>query len=402
MLRVGLVGKPNSGKSTFFAAATGKDVKIADYPFTTIDPNVGIAYVSFQCVCRDFGVKDTPRNSVCIDGIRFVPIELWDVAGLVPGAWQGRGLGNKFLDDLRQADVLIHVIDASGRYDSEGKDLGKPGLWDPLKDIHFLEEEIARWFWQILKRNWVKFARRVEVEKKDIVSSLQQLLSGLNIKPEHIKVAIEQTHLDPKNPSKWSDDELYHFAKILRKVSKPIVIVANKIDIPLAEENYKRLKKQGINPIPASALAEFFLIQLAEKGVIHYVRGARKFEILREDKLDERTELILQKIEELLAKWGSTGVQEAMNHAVFGVKRMIAVYPVEDENKLTDKQGRVLPDVFLVPKGTTAKEFAAKIHTELAKNFIYAVDARTKKKLSADYILKHRDVIKIYAAVRKR
>ncbi len=402
MIRIGLLGKPNSGKSTFFSAATGKDVKIADYPFTTIDPNVGIAYASIECVCKEFGVKDNPRNSVCIEGIRFIPVELWDVAGLVPGAWQGRGLGNKFLDDLRQADVLIHVVDASGRYDAEGKDLGRPGMWDPVEDIKFLEHEIQRWFWQILKRNWLKFARRVEIERKDLASSLSILLSGLNISEEEIRTAVQLSDLNPEKPSSWSEDDLLEFAGVLRRVSKPIVIVANKMDIPAAEDNFKRMRKLGIDAIPASALAEFILIKLVEKGTIKYIRGSSTFEIIKPNKISSREKTLLEKIQELLEKWGFTGVQEAINRAVFGVKKMIAVYPVEDENRLTDKKGNVLPDVFLVPEGTTAREFAGKIHSDLAKNFIYALDVRTKTKLPADYKLKHRDVIKIYAAARRK
>lgn len=402
IIRVGLLGKPNSGKSTFFAAATGNDVKMADYPFTTIEPNVGITYVSFPCVCKELNVKDNPRNSICIDGIRFVPIELWDVAGLVPGAWQGRGLGNKFLDDLRQADVLIHIVDVSGRYDAEGKDLGKPGLWDPMNDISFLEEEIQRWFWQILKRNWKRFSSKVEIEKKDFTKSLQLILSGLNITRDHIKIAIQSEDFDIEHPSRWSDFDLFRFAGVLRKISKPIVIVANKIDIPIAEENYKRLLQNNINAIPASALAELFLTRLAQKKVIKYVRGQNYFEIIDQNELSERDQKILDKISELLKKWGSTGVQSAINTAVFDIKKMIAVFPVEDENKYTDKKGNVLPDVFLVPHGTTAKQFAGIIHSDLAKNFIYAIDARTKRRLAADYVLRHRDIIKIYAAARRK
>lgn len=402
LIRIGLLGKPNSGKSTFFAAATGKDVKIADYPFTTIDPNVGIAYASIDCVCREFNVTDTPRNSVCINGKRFIPVELWDVAGLVPGAWQGRGLGNQFLDDLRQADVLIHVVDASGRFDADGKDLGRPGMHDPLEDIRFLEQEIQRWFWQILRRNWDKFARRVEIERKDLASSLAAILSGLNVSRDQIKEAIRLSKVDPEKPSAWTDEELLEFAGVLREVSKPIVIVANKLDIPASEENLKRMQDLNIDVVPASALAELILVRLSERGAIRYVRGDSSFEITNPNLISEVEKKLLDKIEDFLDKWGSTGIQKAINHAVFDTKKMIAVYPVEDENKLTDKKGNVLPDVFLVPEGTTALELAEKIHSDLARNFIYALDVRMKTKLPADYKLRHRDVIKIYAAARRK
>ncbi len=395
---LGIVGKPNSGKTTFFNAATSGNAKVADYPFTTIEPNIGVAFVTQECVCKEFGVIDNPKNSLCIEGIRHIPVKIIDVAGLVPDAWRGRGLGNKFLDDLRQADVLIHVVDASGSFDADGKPLGRPGMWDPLKDIRFLEEEISRWLYQILKRDWDKWARRIETERLDFFEIIAQRLSGLSITEEHIRRTIESLALDPERPRSWNDEDLYSFAKKLREISKPIVIVANKIDIPKAEENFERMREAGINAIPASALAELALIRFSERGIIKYVRGSESFEILRPEKLSSREKLLLEKIEELLQKWKSTGVQIALNKAVFEVAEMIAVYPVEDINRLSDKKGNVLPDVFLVKKGTTARDFAALIHTDLAKTFLYAIDVRTRKKLAEDYILKDRDVIKIVAA----
>jgi len=395
---VGIVGKPNSGKTTFFNAATAGNAKVADYPFTTIEPNVGVAFATQKCVCVEFGVEDNPKNSLCIEGIRHIPVKMIDVAGLVPDAWKGRGLGNKFLDDLRQADVLIHIVDASGAHDADGKPLGRPGMWDPIKDVEFLEEEIVRWLYQILKRDWDKWARRIQTEKLDFYHSMAERLSGLSIRIEHIKKAVYDIDLDPEKPRQWSDDDLYHFAKKLRETSKPILIVANKVDIPKAEENFERMKEKGINAIPASALAEWALIKFAERGIVKYVRGSDHFEILHPEQLSDRERILLNKIEEFLEKWKSTGVQTAINKAVFELGKMIAVYPVEDASKLSDKKGNVLPDVFLVKRGTTAREFAALIHTDLAKTFLYAIDVRTKKKLPEDYELKDRDVIKIVAA----
>ncbi len=399
---IGVVGKPNAGKTTFFNAATALNAKVADYPFTTIEPNVGVGYVSLDCVCKEFGVKDSPQNSICINGTRFVPVKLIDVAGLVPGAWQGRGMGNQFLDHLRQADVLIHVVDASGSFDAEGRPLGKPGLWDPIKDIEFLEEEIARWMFQILKRDWDRSVRRIEAERKDFVEALANRLSGLSIFHNHISQAISELDLDADHPTKWSEDDLFNFAKKLREIAKPILIVANKIDISAAEENYKRIKDMGYPVVPASAIAELALIRYSEKGVINYVRGSNSFEILDESKLDERGKKLLTAIKNLLEKWGSTGVQDALNKAVFELGQMIAVYPVEDANKLTDKKGNVLPDVILIKKGATPRQLAEKIHSDLAKTFLYAIDVRSKRKLGEDYELQHRDVIKIVAAARRK
>ena len=125
MLQIAVCGKPNVGKSSFFNSATASSVEMANYPFTTIDANKAVAHVISQCPCKEMNVTCNPNNSQCIDGTRLIPIELIDVAGLVPGAHEGKGLGNKFLDDLMQAKVFIHVIDASGGTDAEGNPLGE-------------------------------------------------------------------------------------------------------------------------------------------------------------------------------------------------------------------------------------------------------------------------------------
>src|SRR3990170_6851112 len=182
---LGVIGKPNTGKSTFFSAATLATVEIANYPFTTIKPNRGVGYVRTPCVHEEFGVNDNPRNSLCNNGVRLIPVELIDVAGLVPGAWEGRGLGNQFLDEIRRADALIHVVDASGGTDCEGR-ICKLGEHDPLEDVQFLEHEITMWIASILKKDWPKLARTAEAESKDLYGMLEERLSGLAIKRSHI------------------------------------------------------------------------------------------------------------------------------------------------------------------------------------------------------------------------
>lgn len=396
---LGIVGKPNTGKSTFFASATLAPAKIAPYPFTTIKPNKGITYVRIKCVCKEFNVVDNPRNSKCVNGIRYVPVELLDVAGLVPGAWQGRGLGNKFLDDLRQADALIHVIDTSGGTDFEGKTV-EVGSHDPLEDVKFLEKEIDTWFSQILKRDWDKITRIVDVGKgEDLIDVLTQRLSGLSIERKHIVAAMRALELSSK-PSSWSEEDIFNFASTLRKISKPIIIAANKMDLPKAEENYNRLIKELKDYIivPCFSEGELALRRAAEKGLIKYLPGEPRFEIVDDKLLTEKQKSALNFVKNYLNKWGSTGVQEVLDRTVFNVLKAISVFPVEDPNKLTDHFGRVLPDVFLVREGITVREFAYKIHSELGDTFICAIDARTKQKLGENYILKDRDVIKIVAA----
>ena len=398
---LGIIGKPNTGKTTFFSAATLALVEIANYPFTTIKPNRGIGYVRTPCVHVEFDVQDNPKNSLCLDGVRLIPVELIDVAGIVPGAWEGRGLGNQFLDEIRRADALVHVVDASGGTDCEGR-LCKAGEHDPVEDICFLEREITMWMAAILKKDWERLTRTAEAESKDFHGILEERLSGLSIKRHHIFEAIKKTDLNADTPTAWSEDDILKFLDILRRISKPMIIVANKIDLPTAKANLEKLMKLGYTVIPCCAEAELALRRAAEKQLIDYKPGDCNFRILQPEKLSPSQIKALEIIrEKILIQNGSTGVQSALNTAYFKLLNMITVYPVEDLEHLADHNGRVLPDAYLVPYGTTARQFAYMIHTELGESFLYGVDARGRKRIGEDTILRDQDVISIVSA-RKR
>ncbi|ABL87711.1 GTP-binding conserved hypothetical protein TIGR00650 [Pyrobaculum islandicum DSM 4184] len=394
-VQIGIVGKPNAGKSTFFAAATLKDVKISPIPFTTIDPNIGIGYVRIEtCPCTN--IRCNPRSYIVLDGVCFAPVELIDVAGLVPGAWQGRGLGNQFLDHLRRAPVLIHVVDASGSTDEEGR-LVKPGSHDPVSDVYFLEREIDMWIASILRRDWDRVVRYVEFSKRDITEVLLEKLAGLGMGRAHVEAALQDADLAKKSPSKWSDEDLVKFSHLVREYSKPIVIAANKIDLPEGEEGYKKLRETLPNRIivPTSAEAELALRRAAAKGLIKYKPGDQSFEVVGQ--LTPQQKSALDKIAELLKKWGSTGVTKAINAAVFDAIKYVAIYPVEDERRLSDKNGNVLPDLLLVPHTYTARDVAYAIHTELGERFIAAIDVKSGRKLAADETVFQGLIIKILA-----
>lgn len=397
---VGVVGKPNVGKSTFFSAATLAHVAIANYPFTTIKPNIGMGYVRTPCVCREFNVTDTPGNSTCIDGIRLVPVEIVDCAGLVPGAWQGRGLGNQFLDEIRQADALIHVVDASGSTDSEGKTCDA-GTHNPREDVRFLEHELDMWLLQIIKKEWDRAVRRVEGPKEDLITILEDKLSGLGIRRDHLISAKGKTSLNFEKPSSWSDDDILRLVSELRSKSKPLLIAANKMDVPPAENNLKSLSDLGHMVVPCCAEAELALRRAAEKGIVTYLPGDSNFKVNEKNPPNTDQLNALTRIKEkVLLPFGSTGVQESLNLAFFKLLQMITIYPVEDPEKLTDHKGRVLPDAYLVPYGTTAKQFASMIHSDLAEGFLYATEARSKMRLADDYVLKDRDVVSITSTKR--
>ncbi len=393
-MKIGIIGKPNVGKSTLYNAITMGDSKVGNYPFTTIDSNEGVGYVSLKCRCRELNLQDNPVNSICIDGIRFIPIKVLDTAGLVPDAWRGRGLGNQFLSEIMKAEGLIHVIDLSGETDEEGRIIENPD-YDPKEEIQFIKEEVVRWIASVLENNLQKIEKQVRHMGIELETALHRILSGLNISLYNILDTLDNTGL--KDVSQLNhENTLLEFSRNLLENSKPIIIAGNKIDKPKAEENYKRLKDEGIDVIPISALSEYILKRLTRDSIIHYVPGADDFEVLEPEKIDDKMHRILEMIrEKILRKWGGTGVQKTLNTLVYDKLGYIAVYPVRDPNKFTDVKGNVLPDVYLIKKGSTVRDLAELIHTELASRVKYGIDALSKKRISLNYVLNHRDVISI-------
>ncbi len=393
---IGVVGKANVGKSTFFKASTLADVLIANYPFATIKPNEGVGFVRINCVDKEFNKQCIPRTGYCSKGTRFVPVQMIDVAGLVPGAHEGKGMGNQFLDDLRQADVLIHVVDVSGSTNEKGEPV-QPGSYDPAEDVKFLEVELDQWYLGILKKGWEKFARTVVQEKQQIHIALGKQLSGLKVTEDLVKRGVEELGFEVEKPNQWTDEQLLALAIFLRQKTKPMIIAANKIDVPGAKENFQRLQKEfpRQNFVACSAESELALKEAAKAGFIQYLPGEKSFTIPDASKLNEKQQRALHFIQEqILNCFGSTGVQEVLDKAVFEVLGYLAIYP-GGANKLEDKEGRPLPDCFLMPPRSTALDFAYKLHTDFGKNFIRAIDVKSKKAVGKEYPLKHRDVLEI-------
>ncbi|MDG6909897.1 MAG: redox-regulated ATPase YchF [Nitrososphaerota archaeon] len=398
---VGVVGKPNVGKSTFFAAATLKDVAMADYPFTTIKPNVGVAHLVTECVCKELGVTDSPKNSTCVNGTRLIPVKLVDVAGLVEGASKGKGLGNQFLDDLRQADALIHVVDASGSTDLEGKKV-PAGTHDPVADIGMVEKEFDLWMFGILKKDWEKATRSLEQTGGKIAEHLAEKLSGLSVTFADVEQVLLRLHLRTEKPSQWSDDQIMQFVVETRKLTKPSLLAANKADLPTAGRYIEKLRETGRKVIPCASEAELLLRRATEHGLVVYSPGAKEFSAKDPAGLSAAQANALKMVEDRVMKvYGGTGVQDAINGAFFDLLKAIVVYPVVDETRFADKDGRVLPDAFVMRGGSTALDLARTVHSELAETFLYGIDARTGKRLAADHVLMNRDVVKIVSSGKR-
>ena len=391
---IGLIGKPSVGKSCFFKASTLAEVEIHSRPFTTLTSSEGEAYAKVDCVESDFNVRCQPRHGFCISGKRFVPFKLMDVPGLIKDSHLGKGRGNQFLDDLNEADALIHVIDISGSTDAEGNSV-TPLSYNPENDIKFLETELDQWYLRILKKGWEKFARTLKQEQQDIKKALAKQLSGLRVTEEIVESTIKKLDL-LHSPTEWSEEDLLKLATELRKETKPMIIAANKIDVPGAEKNLEKIKEKfkDYKIIPCSAESELALREAAKHELIEYVPGDNDFKILLPENLSEKQTKALEFIKENVLKNYSTGVQDILDFAVFNILEYIAIFP-GGVNNLVDKSGNCLPDCFLMENGSTALDFAYTVHQDIGRNFVKAINVKTKTAIGKDHKLKHRDVIEI-------
>ena len=388
MISLALAGKPNAGKSTFYTAATMADVEVGNYPFTTIDANRGVSYARTRCPCLDRDSRCDSDN--CADGKRYVPLELYDVAGLVPGAHEGRGLGNQFLDELTDADAILHVVDAAGATDEEGEPVGV-GEHDPVEDVDFIETELTRWLASIVERNWETVERQSRSPEFDIDDALTEMLTGVGATELDVARILRSVEY-PEDPREWTGEHRRALAGDLRERTKPIVVVANKADIA-PEGNVERLQEAADIVVPATANGELALRRGAEAGLVEYDPGDDGFS-LDAGVSDEQREG-LEAVRTVMEVYGGTGVQKAINTAVYEVLDQLTAYPVENETRWTDSQGRMLPDAHLLQAGSTPVDLAYAVHSDIGDGYLHAVDARDGRKIGDDHELEEGDVIKI-------
>ena len=394
-MQIGLLGKANVGKSTFFSAATATPAATGNFPFTTISPNIGVAYVQSDCACKHFEIQHD--NPLCNAGIRLTPVKLIDVAGLVPGAHEGKGLGNQFLDDARQAHVLIHVVDIAGSTDIQGQPI-PVGTHNPLDDIAFVQDEFDQWFLDILAREWDKITREVDQKRAKLADGIAKRFSGLGINTFQIQNILQKLEFVSKNPKEWKDSDIETFVKELRKQTKPMIIAANKADLCA---DLDVLQKISELVIPCSAETELILRKAAKSGIINYSSGDEGFKIISGKEILPAQTKALDLVNNVLSKISSTGIQKILNAAVFDLLKFIVVYPVEDETRLTNKDGVILPDTKLLPQNSTAKDLAELIHADIAKGFLHAINCKTKQRISGDQKLFNGDVIKIVSTTSR-
>ena len=400
-IKIGLIGKTNTGKTTFFNSATLSSEEISSYPFTTKSPVFGIGHAITLCVHPEFKIQDNPNNSKCVDGWRYIPVELIDLPGLIKDAWKGKGLGNQFLSIAAQSDVLLHVVDASGGIDSTGK-ITEIGFGDPISDFADIEEELSLWYHKILEGNREKVSKTIK-NGSDIVNSITDLYRGIGVTNSHVQETLRIVDLEEKNFDEFDMVDTKKFATNLRKISKPTLIVANKIDVEGADKNFARLRERYNDSIviPVSGDSEFSLRRAEQKGLIKYSPGSEQFEILQPDELNTKQQDALDFIKRgIMGEYMRTGVQFAINVAVFKLLKMNSIYPIADEKNLADKNGRILPDLILLKDGSTINDLAKEIHTDLTKGLLYGKDLRYNLRLPLNYQLRDRDVISLVSAVK--
>jgi hypothetical protein len=401
-IKIGLIGKTNTGKTTFFNSATLSSAEISTYPFTTKKAETAKAYAITLCVHPEFNVADNPNNSKCSDGWRYIPIELIDLPGLIKDAWKGKGLGNQFLSIAAQSDVLLHVVDVSGSVDSSGK-VSEVGTGDPISDYADIEEELMMWYHKILEGNRDKLSKLIQTTN-DKIEALTDLYRGIGVNKNNIKETLKITGLEDKDFDNFDVKDTKQFASTLRKISKPTLIVANKIDIEGGAKTFDRLRERYTDNIvvPASADSELSLRRAEQKGLIKYSPGSEQFDIVKPQELNSKQQNALEFIKkDIMGEYMRTGVQFAINIAVFKLLKMNSVYPVANEEKLSDKKGRVLPDLILMKDGSTVTDLANEIHSDLQKGLLYAKDLRYNLRLPLDYQLRDRDVISLVSASKK-
>jgi ribosome-binding ATPase YchF (GTP1/OBG family) len=387
MLSLALAGKPNAGKSTFYRAATMADAEVGNYPFTTIDANRGVSYARTDCPCLDRDWRCDSDN--CRAGKRYVPVELYDVAGLVPGAHEGRGLGNQFLDELTDADAILHVVDASGGTDAEGEPVAV-GDHDPVEDLEFIQTEMDRWLAAIVGRNWEAVERQSRSPEFDIDEALTELLTGVGATPADVAVVLRGLSY-PGDPREWTDEHRRALARAIRERTKPIVVVANKADIA-PEGTVERLRAAADIVVPATAEGELALRRGADAGLVSYDPGDTGFDASGAS-TEQRASL--DQVRAVIDEWGGTGVQTAIDTAVYDLLDRITVYPVENETRWTDGQGRSLPDAHLLSRGSTPEDLAYAVHSDIGEGYLHAVDARAGRRIADDHELSEGAVVKI-------
>ncbi|KAK7198423.1 Serine hydrolase/GTPase-like protein [Novymonas esmeraldas] len=296
-LTIGLIGKPSAGKSTFFNAVTNPTdesdaARVAAFPFTTIEPNIGAGLAPLYCPCATLGDGAGHAYRLAADAcdatyghvralgdsrFRLHPVKVKDVAGLVQGAYQGKGKGNQFLNDLCDADVLVHVVDGAAATEADGTACA-PGHGSALEDISWVRAEVHSWIYDNLRAKWTSLVRQP--------AKLRIMFSGYRSTPTFVdrvlrRVGIANELALAAKLRTWGPSELHLFVALYIRLRFPMVVALNKADLPSAGDVAAKLRDAYPHEVfvPMTARTEWLALQMHRRGHVVYTPGATSIEL---------------------------------------------------------------------------------------------------------------------------
>ena len=382
-IKIGIAGKPNAGKSTLFSAITGTMVAIGNYAFTTTQPNDGIGFMDTVCPHLELGKPCNPRRGRCENGTRFIPVEMVDVPGLIEGSSEGKGMGNMFMDALRDTTAIINLLDPV----SEEKRILSPE--ELIHDAESTENEIIRWFTSRFSSDWEKFSRKLSQSHITLEEALLQKAAFFNLKQRDIREILQRHHFT-EDITKWGEDEKREFSSIVMSEIRPIIRVLNKGDLI---ENRNQYVDRGF--VIISSDYELSIERAFNAGLIEGIKDIRP-----KEKANQKQKEAIQKMDTDYKSGSLSRIFDVLTDIIRKNLRKIVVYPVYDETKWCDKDGNVLPDAIIMSQGQTAEDLAYEVHTDIGEGFIRAINGRTKMILGRNYELKDSDVIRIIARTK--
>ena len=258
-MKLGIVGLPNVGKSTLFNSLTKAGAESANYPFCTIDPNVGVVAVPDERIEKLGELYHTKKVTPAV-------IEFVDIAGLVKGASKGEGLGNQFLANIREVDAIVHVV----RCFEDTNIVHVDGSIDPLRDIETINMELLFSDIEIIERRIAKTAKSAKNDKaaaKELV-----LLEALKAHMDEMKLA--------KTFEVEGEDEEAWFKEYNLLTAKPVIYAANVADSDLADDGASNAQVAKVREYAKTEGSEVFVICAQIEEEIAELDDAEKAEFL--------------------------------------------------------------------------------------------------------------------------
>lgn len=321
-MKLGIVGLPNVGKSTLFNSLTKAGAESANYPFCTIDPNVGVVAVPDERLSVLTKMYDSAKTTPAV-------IEFVDIAGLVKGASKGEGLGNQFLANIRETDAIVHVV----RCFDDDDVIHVEGSVDPIRDIETINLELIFADVEVLER---RLAKQIRVARNDKSAAKEvEMLERLKAYLEDGKLAIGFETQD--------EDEEAFFKEYNLLTAKPVIYAANVAEDDMADDGASNEYVKRVREYAAENNSEVFTISAKMEEEIAELDDEEKAEFLADLGLTE------------------SGLDKLIraSYKLLGLISYLTAGPTESR-------------AWTITRGTKAPQAAGKIHSDFERGFIKA------------------------------